>query len=332
MNTRHIRRALLFVVVIISLAVLGFFARIPREVFWPYFAMIVAFICGGLAVKNEIGHLEWFERFLALGPLFFAVPLAGFAAEHFVFNGVMVPMIPSWIPGRPFWIYLTGAALIAAAASIFLNRKVALSGMLLGLMILSFVVILHIPRVIANPRDRFAWAVAVRDFCFATAAFVLAATRVKQRSGFNKYGITFVAALVIGAALVFFSVEHFLHPDFAPGVPLRKVTPTYIPLPSLWGYIAGLGLALGGISVVIRWRSGLAAWGLGLLYIFLVLFIYLPMMLQSWFNSGSRIEGLNFFLDTLMFGGVVVILAGVLSSAAHARNSSENLLAAKEAS
>jgi len=328
MNTRKIRWAILIAIVIISIAAIGFFARIPREVFWPYFAMIVAFIWGGVAVKNELAHQEWSQRLLALGPLFFAVPLVGFAAEHFVFTGVMVPMIPAWIPSRPFWIYLTGTALIAAAASIFLNRKVALSGLLLGFMILSFVVILHIPRVVANPRDRFAWAVAVRDFCFAIAAFVLAASRLRQQSGFTKAGITFIAALVIGAALLFFGVEHFLHPEFAPGVPLRKTTPSYIPLRSLWGYVAGLALACGGISLVIRWRSRPAAMGLGLVYLLLVELIYLPMMLVSWFNSGPRIEGLNFFLDTLMFGGVVVILAGALPAAAQNRPEKENILGA----
>ncbi|HYW69573.1 MAG TPA: hypothetical protein VE961_00975 [Pyrinomonadaceae bacterium] len=314
MNTRQIRLALLIVIVIVSIAALGFFAHIPREVFWPYFAMIVAFICGGLAVRKETAQPGWPQKLLALGPFFFAVPLAGFAAEHFVFNAAMVPMIPSWIPGRPVWLYLTGAALIAAAASIFLKRQVALSGTLLGIMILSFVVILHIPKVVANPRDRFAWAVAVRDFCFATAAFLLAAGHIRKRSGFTRDRIIFIAALIIGATLLFFSFEHFRHPEFLPGVPLRKVTPAYIPLPSFWGYATGLGLALGGIGIVTRWRSRQAAWGMGLLYAVLVLLIYLPVMLVSWFGSGSRIEGLNFFLDTLMFGGVVVILAGALRS------------------
>ena len=39
--------------------------------------------------------------------------------------------------------------------------------------------------------------------------------------------------------LMFFGVEHFLHPKFAPGVPLAKLTPGWVPAPPVWGYLIG---------------------------------------------------------------------------------------------
>src|SRR5262249_2882704 len=128
----------------------------------------------------------------------------------------------------------------------------------------------------------------------------------------GQHKLTDIAGFLIGAVLVFFSIEHFLHPEFVPGVPLNKLTPIEIPLRSVWGFATGIALAGAGISILVGWRSRLAATTLGLVYLFLVMFIYLPTMLMTWGGAGSRIEGLNFFLDTLMFGGVILILARAL--------------------
>ncbi|HKE55935.1 MAG TPA: hypothetical protein VKB46_04515 [Pyrinomonadaceae bacterium] len=290
----------------------GFFVQIPKEVFWPYLAGIVALLLGFVAMRNNFVQARSSDKLIALGPLLFAAPLTAFAAEHFVFTQFMVPMIPSWIPGPSFWIYFTGVALLATTASIFLNRKVRLSATLLGIMIFSFVVLIHIPRVIANPHDRVAWAVVVRDSCFASAALVLAATHSAGWRTRRTHTLTIIAGLLVGIVLVFFSIEHFLHPEFAPGVPLNKVTPTYIPLRSLWGYVTGVALALGGLCLIFRWRARLAVTSLGFVYLALVIFFYLPVMVMMWARSESRIEGFNYFFDTLMFGGVVLILAGAL--------------------
>src|SRR4029077_16668714 len=88
----------------------GFFVQIPKEVFWPYFAGTVALCLGFFAVRKDLAQARSTDKLVALGPLLFAAPLAAFAAEHFVFTQIMVPMIPSWIPGRSFWIYFTGVA------------------------------------------------------------------------------------------------------------------------------------------------------------------------------------------------------------------------------
>ena len=313
MRTRKIRAARgLTLIFVASLFGSGFFVQIPKEVFWPYFAGTLALCVGFLALRKDIAQARSTDKLVALGPLLFAAPLTAFAAEHFVFTQFMVPMIPSWIPGPSFWIYFTGVALLLATVSILLNRKVRLSGTLLGIMIILFVVLIHIPRVMANPRDRVAWAVVVRDTCFATAALLLAATRSEGWRAKRTHTLILVASLLIGIVLVFFSIEHFLHPEFAPGVPLNKVTPTYMPLRSIWGYLTGVALALTGLCLIVRWKARLAVTSLGLVYLVLIIFFYLPVMVMMWARSESRIEGFNYFFDTLMFGGVVLILAGAL--------------------
>ncbi len=313
MRTKEIRSASeILLILVVSLFGSGFFVQIPKEIFWPYLAGTVALCVGFLAVRNDFAQARSTDKLIALGPLLFAAPLTAFAAEHFVFTQFMVPMIPAWLPGGSFWIYFTGVALLLATVSILLNRKVRVSGTLLGIMIILFVVLIHIPRVIANPRDRVAWAVVVRDTCFATAALVLAATRSEGWRAKSTHPLILVAGVLIGIVLVFFSIEHFLHPEFAPGVPLNKVTPTYIPLRTIWGYATGVALAIAGICLVVRWKARLAVTSLGFVYLALIIFFYLPVMVMMWARSESRIEGFNYFFDTLMFGGVVLILAGAL--------------------
>jgi hypothetical protein len=44
-----------------------------------------------------------------------------------------------------------------------------------------------------------------------------------------------LARVFIGITLIFFAVEYFLHPELLPGVPLRQLTPNFIPGHLLWG-------------------------------------------------------------------------------------------------
>src|SRR5262249_11702552 len=148
-----------------------------------------------------------------------------------------------------FWAYFVGFALLAAALSIVTKVKVGLSGALLGVMIFLFVAMLHIPRVAANPHDRFAWAVAARDSCFALGAWVFAATLGESCRG-TAGAVIKLASLIIGGTLVFFAVEHFLHPECLPVVPLEKQTPLWIPARHVIDYITGIILLIAGACIV----------------------------------------------------------------------------------
>jgi uncharacterized membrane protein len=102
-------------------------------------------------------------------------------------------------------------------------------------------------------------------------------------------------------------VEHFLHPEFKPGVPLEQVTPLWIPLRIPWGYLTGVILVLTGVALVWNKRTNLAAGVLGLMLFLLVIVVYVPMTIAQ---AAAIDNGLNFLGDTLMFSGIVLCLAG----------------------
>jgi drug/metabolite transporter (DMT)-like permease len=65
----------------------------------------------------------------------------------------MEAMTPAWIPGRLFWAYLMGAALIACGACIVVNKKVRLAATYLGIVVLLLGVFVYSLMIIANPSD-----------------------------------------------------------------------------------------------------------------------------------------------------------------------------------
>jgi uncharacterized membrane protein len=284
---------------------------IPGPVFWPYFLGLSLLAVGlPFILKNDVPHAHGIDKLMPFGRLLYAVPLAAFAGEHFSIARLMAPGVPSWIPAHLFWIYFVGVALVAAALSIVVKKYAWLSATLLGTMIFLFVVLLHIPRVAANPRDRISWAVALRDLSFSAAAFAFASTQAKASRPPNTTPILLtLARYTMAITALFFGVEHFLHPDFAPAVPLGKLTPTWIPLHLLWSYLAGAVLLAAGACLLVNKKARVAATYLGITILLIILVIYLPIEISIPSDIGN---GLNYIADTMMFCGAALLLADAL--------------------
>ena len=186
---------------------------VSARVFWPYFAAVALLAIGlPIIIKNELPQAHGLDKIMPFGRLFFAIPMMVFAAQHFASAKFVVLLLPSWIPAHLFWVYLVGTALIAAALSIILKRQAQLAATLLGIMFFLFVVLLHIPKVVVNPRDRFAWAVALRDLAFSGGAFAFAGAHMKPGPTDGVPRLVTLGRLFVGIPAAFFGVEHFLHP------------------------------------------------------------------------------------------------------------------------
>jgi hypothetical protein len=108
---------------------------------------------GAWAVACEVLALGGISAMLALpasqaGRIAFAASLPLFGLFHFVYIDYIVSVIPGWIPGHTVWAIATGVALIAAGASLLSGRRARLAAILTTVMFGSWVVLLHIPRVI----------------------------------------------------------------------------------------------------------------------------------------------------------------------------------------
>jgi uncharacterized membrane protein len=91
------------------------------------------------------------ENLIPFGRIFFSITMIEFGIDHFLYIDFIKTLVPLWIPGQAFWTYLAGAALVAAGVAIIFRIKTKISAGLLGLVILIWFFVLHIPRAIADP-------------------------------------------------------------------------------------------------------------------------------------------------------------------------------------
>ena len=273
-------------------------------------AGLVIFVIGLLAAKSDFARAHGLDKVVALTNLCFAIPLAVFGAEHLSGARFIAQAVPSYMPWRLFWAYFVGFALIAASLSIATKVQVRWSGLLFGIMMFIFVALLHVPGALAKPAARIPWTIVFREMSFGGAGWVLAGSAMGRERTSGKILIT-VGRVLIAITAIFFGVEHFLHPLGLPGVPLEKEMPTWVPARFLIDYLTGVFLLATGVCFLMAQKTRMAASYLGTWILLMVLSIYGPVLIGALSNSSTavQVEGINYFADTLLFGGVILTVA-----------------------
>ena len=283
----------------------------PWGVWLPYLSGAVILAVGLSTIRKDLVQKQGLNKVVALGPVFIAIPIAVFGTEHFTAAQIIAGMVPAWIPGHMFWAIFCGVCLIAASLSIAARKYTWLSSALLGVMILLFVLLISVPAIAGAPRNRILWVVGIRDLSFSAGAFCLAASQKEAWKEQHRHRVITLARLLIGTVITFFGVEQILHPECVPGVPLAKLTPFWIPAHLLWSYLAGALFVVGGISLMINRKAGMAATWLGLITLLLVVLIYVPITVSSPSDIGGAF---NYVADTLLFSGTLLVLAQAQNS------------------
>jgi uncharacterized membrane protein len=271
-------------------------------------AGILFFLIALWAAKTDIARAGGIDKIVALSNLCFAVPLAVFGALHLSAAESLTPMVPSYMPWRLFWAYFFGFALLAASLSIATKIQVRWSGVLFGIAMFLFVAMLDIPGSLANPRDRFGWTLTLREMAFGAGGWILAGNAMRWP---GKSKLITVGRVVLAITAIFYGVEHFLHPANVPGVPLEKLMPVWIPARLLISYLTGAILFVAGAAMLLARKTRIAATYLGGWLVLLVLFIYGPILIAALADPGTdvQVEGINYFFDTLLFAGTILVLA-----------------------
>jgi hypothetical protein len=282
---------------------------IPWGVLLLYLTGAVILVAGLYTGRKEFLSRQGLDKIVALGPIFLAVPIAVFGTEHLTATKIIAGMVPGWIPGHLFWALFVGACLISAALSIAVRKYAGIAAALLGLTILLFVFLIHIPGIVTTPTSQLLWVVCLRDLAFSGGALSVAAIQKEPWTPQVRRKLILLARLFIGIPITFLGVEQLLHPELAPGVPLLKLTPLWIPGHALWGYPTGAVYVIAGLCLMINKQARLAATWLGLVILLLVLVVYLPILVGKPSDIG---DGLNYFMDTLLLGGSVLAFAQAL--------------------
>ena len=108
-------------------------------------------IAGCSSEKNKNTITRFLNKLIPFGSILFSITIISFGIDHFLSAKEAADYVPSWIPYHLFWMYFTGTALIGSGLAIILKIKAGLAATLLGTMIFTWFIILHIPRVITSP-------------------------------------------------------------------------------------------------------------------------------------------------------------------------------------
>lgn len=213
----------------------------------------------------------------------FGVPWLVFGTQHFLYADFVVKIMPAFFPARHFWVYLTGAAMISAGISLIAGIKARLAAALLGAMLLSFFLLIQVPKIIGIDSSPVNWTRISQDFAIAASAFLLAGILSKRGEAgeqdiFSK--VSRFSRYVFAALLIVFGIQQFFNLDF-----LTAKVPGYFPLRIFWVYLAGIAMIATGASIFINKKARTAAIALGIFLLVLNLLRYLPLFLTGAYNA-----------------------------------------------
>ena len=282
---------------------------IPKIAFWMYFCAALLLIIGLFKIPKELPQEHGLDKVMPFGRLFFAIPMTVFGSEHFTDTADIAKIVPHWIPWHTFWAYAVGLGFLCAGLSIIVLVEARLAAALVGITMFIFVLVMDVPGTLRQSHNRFFWILTLRELSFGSGglAFALSASSngrlAKPLTGWRTF-----PRFVVGTASVVYGVEHFLHPDHVPGVPLEMITPAWIHGHTFLNYLTGVALIVGGACLVANRKARMAGTILGLTILLGILWVYLPIVVVA----PTSVEALNYFFDTLLFCGTILLVAGAM--------------------
>jgi uncharacterized membrane protein len=133
--------------------------------------------------KNNDRLIRVLNKLPSVGTILFSITIISFGIDHFLFAKEAADYVPSWIPFHLFWMYFCGIALLGSGIAIILRIKRDLIAFLLGAMIFTWFIILHIPRIIISPVTDIGdeMTSAFIALAYSGIAFVISGSKKKEK-------------------------------------------------------------------------------------------------------------------------------------------------------
>ncbi len=111
---------------------------------------------------------------IRIARILFGLSLLPIGLSHFAYLAVTVGLVPTWLPFRSGWAYLTGAAHIAAGLGVLFGVVPRLAAAMEAAMLAVFTLLVWLPRLIATPTVRDLWTEFFISWAIATCAWLIA--------------------------------------------------------------------------------------------------------------------------------------------------------------
>jgi uncharacterized membrane protein len=223
-----------------------------------------------------------------------AIALVGLL--HLIFGEGPTRLFPVWpdgLPGRPWWAHLAGALLMVLGGMVLLAKRDREAAAGIGVLILLSVLTQHLPRAIPSGALGNAW-LSVLKFSALAGGAALVAHGMPRRSDTPRTGHALDRAVGAGAAAApwlmgaFMAYSAYLH--FRHTASVTRLLPPWMPWPMFWVRFAGVGLAAGGVGLVVRPLARLAATLTGAMIFGFFLLVHIPRTIADPLGSTGWLE------------------------------------------
>jgi uncharacterized membrane protein len=106
--------------------------------------------------------------------ILFGAALVVFGLSHFAYASFTAALVPSWMPMPLALAYFAGAAHAAAGIALIVGVWRGPVASLEGLMMASFVLLVHVPRVVSEPASRVEWTMLLVAGALTCASMLVA--------------------------------------------------------------------------------------------------------------------------------------------------------------
>ncbi|HUQ11013.1 MAG TPA: DoxX family membrane protein [Steroidobacteraceae bacterium] len=130
------------------------------------------FITAG-ALALLAAHVTARDQLMLAARLLAGASAVVFGFAHFNYIDFTATMVPAWIPFKTFWAWATGAGHLLTGIALLTGIRARLAAACEAAMMGSFVVLLHLPRVIAAPDQHVEWIMLAISSALTGAALLV---------------------------------------------------------------------------------------------------------------------------------------------------------------
>lgn len=241
--------------------------------------------------------------YLSTGKLFLVISIIAIGAIHIISGHFPTGLLPvtTSLPAKQVLAYLTGSLLIVAGILVLVKKYAAYGALLAALLFLLALLLIHVPKVLAEPNNPSEWTGTFEVICIMSGALILLGNISKD--GGSKLIKTGTYLFSIG--LLVFGVQHYMYAQF-----VANLIPAWIPAHLFWNYVVMVAFLASGMSFIINKLTRLTGGLLGLMFLIWVLILHLPRVIV---NVHTEPEWTSLFV-ALAFSGISFLIAGLATT------------------
>ena len=221
---------------------------------------------------------------LKLPRLIFGISIAALGIRHIIADYISAtdPPTDSFISATFMFIgFLYQVGLVALSAAGLFNFKPKFVFSSLGMLILGWTTVRHLPLFIADITDPAELNAMGMALATAGGALIMADSfennPVLTRPGLRTFAPTpSFGKFLYGIPMVVFGIQHFMYAPF-----IATLIPTWLPGDYFLAYITGLALVAAGISIIFEWMNRWSSLCLGSMITLFIAILHVPAVMAN---------------------------------------------------